>query len=156
MLCSLSTSNQTIKLVFLSFTESTVDTTTRTPYPHFRRRYGYTSTTARTRQPITTTTTSTELPRTRNSDQEIESSIVETKFLNSRLNQIEAASEPFDEGIAEAITKISRAPLPFSAPATTVRGVKITTPGSAKYDTEFEYQITKRSDLLATSSKFHY
>lgn len=82
----------------------------------------------------------------------MESSIVEKKFLNSRLNQIEQVGEPLGEGVAEAITTISRAPLPFIV-STTVRNVKITTPGSIKYDDDADYQITKRADLLSNSSK---
>lgn len=142
--------------MFVSCAAVTTERPSRTPNPYFRRRFGYTST---TRAP--TTTLSGDVRRSENrgttphSDQELEPSILDKKFVNSRLNQIELVGEPLGDGVAEAITTISRAPLPFVG-STTVRHVNITTPGSIKYDEEFDYQITKRADLLTTTSEFYW
>lgn len=86
----------------------------------------------------------------RSSDQELVPSLVEKKF--SQNNQIDIGSEVISQGLAEAITSISRAPLPFVS--TTVRHVKITTPGSVRYDDDIDYQISKRADSISTGSEF--
>lgn len=135
----------------------TTERPTRTPNPLFRRRFGYTSTTPKpskqtTQLPIEAFVTE-KLETGRNSDQELESSILENKFSNSRFNQIDLG-DTISEGLAEAITTISRAPLPFVGASTTVRNVKITTPGSFKFDDASGYQISKRADSLNSASKF--
>lgn len=86
----------------------------------------------------------------RGSDQELVPSLVEKKF--SQNNQIDIGSEVISQGLAEAITSISRAPLPFVS--TTVRHIKITTPGSVRYDDDIDYQISKRADSISTGSEF--
>lgn len=90
-----------------------------------------------------------EIESGRSSDQELEPSLVDKKFSHS--NQIDIGTEIINQGLGEAITSISRAPLPFVT--TTVRHVKITTPGSIKYDDELEYQISKRADSIQSGSK---
>jgi len=115
---------------------------TRTAKPLFRRRFGYTSTT-------------TKLPKSSNAksivntDQELEPSLVEKKFVSTRYNH---NSDIFSDGVAEAITTISKAPLPYSG-STTIRNVKITTPGSSYLIDKSDFSIATRSDILATSSK---
>lgn len=126
---------------------------TRTQNPFFRRRYGYTST---TKSPKTSTVdpSTVSIPLIgsgRQSDQEHEPSVVDKKFSNS--NQIDLGTDIFSQGLAEAITTISRAPLPFVA-STTVRNVKITTPGAVKYFDDLEYQISKRADSLSSGCKY--
>lgn len=131
----------------------TVDNTRRTPNPLFRRRYGYTSTTkspkTTTIQPETVSIAGIGSAR-HNTDQDHEPSIVDRKF--SQSNQIDLGTEIISQGLGEAITSISRAPLPFVA-STTVRNVKITTPGAIKYD-DTEYQISKRADSLSSGCKY--
>lgn len=90
-----------------------------------------------------------ELNSARSSDQDFVPSLVEKKF--SQNNQIDIGSEVISQGLAEAITSISRAPLPFVS--TTVRHVKITTPGSVRYDDDIDYQISKRADSIPTGSE---
>lgn len=131
----------------------TVENTRRTPNPLFRRRFGYTST---TKSPKTTTIESetvsiSGIGSARHSDQDHEPSIVDRKF--SQSNQIDLGTEIISQGLGEAITSISRAPLPFVA-STTVRNVKITTPGAVKYDDDSEYQISKRADSLSSGCKY--
>lgn len=109
----------------------------------FRRRYGYT----------TTTTKTPKLAELRsiphlNTDQELEPSIVDKKFISTRFDK---KSDIFADGVAEAITTISKAPLPYSA-STTVRNVKITTPGTTFFADDSNYSITRRSDTLVTST----
>lgn len=122
---------------------------------NFRRRFTYTSTTPRPTSRFTTVTpeltTIADIVSTRSStDQDIDASIVDRKF--SQSNQIDLGTELSSPGLAEAITSISRAPLPFVA-STPVQSVRLTTPGSVKYDDEFyEYQIAKRVDSLASGS----
>lgn len=124
---------------------------------NFRRRFGYTSSTPRPTSRFTTVipelTTIADIVSTRSSiDQDIDASIVDRKF--SQNNQIDLGTELSSPGLAEAITSISRAPLPFVA-STPVQSVRLTTPGSIKYDDEFyEYQIAKRADSLASGSKW--
>ncbi|XP_037028163.1 uncharacterized protein LOC119068609 [Bradysia coprophila] len=117
-------------------TSTTEATVTRTePYrtttnKFFRRRYNYFSTT--TKQPTknaTATTPTTKSPvhekvveenknRYNNVDQKIEPSILDTKFVNNRFNQI--GENLKDDGLIEAITAtISKAPLPVSASSST-------------------------------------
>lgn len=113
--------------------------------PLFRRRFGYVTSTT-TKYPKTSEGRSTDLL---NTDQELESSLVDKKFISTRFNH---NSDFFADGVAEAITTISRAPLPFSGPTTTVRNVKITTPGSSVFSDDFRYPITRRSDILSSST----
>lgn len=132
---------------------ATVENTRRTPNPLFRRRYGYTSTKA----PRITTVEPDTVPISgfgngRHSDQDHEPSIVEKKFSHNN-NQIDFGTEIINQGLAEAITSISRAPLPF-VPSTTVRNVRITSPGTIRYDDEFNYQIAKRADSLSSGCKY--
>lgn len=89
-----------------------------------------------------------EIEGGRSSDQELEPSLVDKKFSHS--NQIDI--DVISQGLAEAITSISRSPLPFVS--TTVRHVKITTPGTVKYDDELDYQISKRADSISGGSEF--
>lgn len=132
------------------------DRATRTQSPFFRRRYGFTSTTKAPRLPSTvepeTVSVSGFVSGRYNTDQEHEPSIVDRKF--SHNNQIDLGSEIISQGLGEAITSISRAPLPFVA-STTVRNVKITTPGAVKYDDDSEYQISKRADSLSSGCKYY-
>lgn len=97
----------------------------------FRRRYNYFSST--TKQPTNNETAAptTKSPahdkvvpenrnRYNNVDQKIEPSILDTKFVNNRFNQI--GENLKDDGLIEAITAtISKAPLPISISATTSR-----------------------------------
>lgn len=143
--------NRIWKRIFYNFSALT-ERTTRTQNPFFRRRYGYTST------PRTLKTSTTEpetvlsaIGSSRQSDQEHEPSILDKKF--SQSNQIDFGTEIINQGLAEAITSISRAPLPFIA-STTVRNVKITTPGAVKYDDNSEYQISKRADSLSSGCEY--
>lgn len=145
--------NTFFQLHFFPYKAPIERSTTRTQNPFFRRRYGFTST------PKPLKTLSTVGPETaslsgignaRNSDQEHEPSILDKKF--SHNNQIDLGTELINQGLAEAITSISRAPLPFIA-STTVRNVKITTPGGVKYDDVSEYQISKRADSLSSGCK---
>lgn len=138
-------------IFFPPFNVAPIERSTRTQNPFFRRRYGYTSTT--TKSPRVSTVEPDTVPIVngrQQSDQEHEPSIVDSKF--SRSNQIDLGSEIISQSLAEAITSISRAPLPFVA-STTVRNVKITTPGAVKYDDDTEYQISKRADSLASGCK---
>lgn len=150
-------SNVILFLLILSFwTAGTVENTRRTPNPLFRRRFGYTSTTkspkTSTIQPETVSISG--IGSARHSDQDHEPSIVsDRKFSN--INQIDLGTEIIDQGLGEAITSISRAPLPFVA-STTVRNVKITTPGAVKYDDDTEYQISKRADSLSSGCNVFY
>lgn len=128
---------------------------TRTQNPFFRRRFGYTSTTKSpkisTVDPETVSISGIGSARY-NPDQEHEPSIVDRKF--SQSNQIDLGTEIISQGLGEAITSISRAPLPYVA-STTVRNVKITTPGAVKYDDDSEYQISKRADSLSSGCKYY-
>lgn len=132
----------------------TTERTTRTQNVHFRRRFGYTSTTPKPTSRLTTivpeVTTFVDIVSTRSStDQDIDASIVDRKFSQ---NSLDLGSDLSSPGLAEAITSISRAPLPFSG-STTVQNVRLTTPGSVRYDDDFyEYQIAKRADSLASGS----
>lgn len=129
-----------------------MERTTRTQSPFFRRRYGYTSTRAPKTSTIDPETVSISgIGSARTSDQDHESSIVDKKF--SQNNQIDLGTEIISQGLGEAITSISRAPLPFIA-STTVRNVKITTPGGVKYDHESGYQISKRADSLSSGCEY--
>ncbi|XP_031628807.1 uncharacterized protein LOC116344420 [Contarinia nasturtii] len=126
---------------------ATVENLRRTQNPYFRRRYAYTSTTkspkTTTIEPETISVSGIGTAR-HSSDQEHEPSIVDRKF--SQSNQIDLGTEIISQGLGEAITSISRAPLPFVA-STTVRNVKITTPGAIKYNNDdSDYQISKRAD----------
>lgn len=126
-------------------------TKTRTTKTLFRRRFG--TTTAHT-----TTIETTKIPRTSeprnlaslNSDQELEPSLVDKKFISTRHNNHN--TDLLAEGVAEAITTISRAPLPFSGSATTLRNVKISTPSSNYYADDTIFPITRRSDTIPTST----
>lgn len=133
---------------------ATVERGTRTQSQFFRRRYGYTSTTKSPKPPSTVnpeTVSISGISSARfNTDQDHEPSIVDRKF--SQSNQIDLGTEIISQGLGEAITSISRAPLPFVA-STTVRNVKITTPGAVKYDDE--YQISKRADSLSSGCKYY-
>lgn len=126
-----------------------MENTRRTPNPLFRRRYGYTSTKPPRIATIEPDTVSISgIGTGRHSDQDHEPSILDKKF--SHNNQIDLGTEIINQGLGEAITSISRAPLPFVA-STTVRNVKITSPGTIKYDDELdEYQIAKRADSLSS------
>lgn len=62
-------------------------------------------------------------------------------------------TEIINQGLGEAITSISRAPLPFVA-STTVRNVKISSPGTIRYDDELDYQIAKRADSLSSGCEY--
>lgn len=139
---------------FLFAANPTTERTTRTQNVYFRRRFGYKSTTPKTPRVATILPEIIANSGARSSDQEIESSIVVDKKF-SHNNQIDLGSELINQGLAEAITSISRAPLPFIA-STTVRNVKITTPGSIKYDDDFNYQIAKRADSLSLASGSKY
>lgn len=119
----------------------------RTTKPLFRRRFGYTTTTAET-----TTIPKISEPRglaSFGTDQELESSLVDKKIITTRFNH---NTDIFSDGVAEAITTISKAPLPFSGSTTTLRNVKITTPDSEYYADDSIFPITRRSDTLSTSS----
>lgn len=138
---------------------ATTDRATRTQNPFFRRRYGYTSTTKSPRIPSTVDPETVSISSLSglvsaryNTDQEHEPSIIDRKFSHS--NQIDLGTEIISQGLGEAITSISRAPLPFVA-STTVRNVKITTPGAVKYDDDSEYQISKRADSLSSGCKYY-
>lgn len=138
---------------------ATVENTRRTASPYFRRRYGYTSTKAPSKPSTVEPETVSISGIARNSDQDHEPSIVERKFSQHQIgsssnNQIDLGTEIISQGLGEAITSISRAPLPF-VPSTTVRNVKITSPGTIKYvDDNLEYQISKRADSLSSGCKF--
>lgn len=121
----------------------------------FRRRYGYTSTKSPRITTIEPDTVSISgIGTGRHSDQDHEPSIVDKKF--SHNNQIDLGTEIINQGLGEAITSISRAPLPFVA-STTVRNVKITSPGTIKYDDDLDdYQIAKRADSLSSGCKCIY
>ncbi len=124
----------------LSTSKTTTTTTTtdapvtrtepaRTTNKFFRRRFNYFSST--TKQPLgkndtktTATTTESfvqeEKSHFNNVDQKIEPSILDTKFVNNRFNQI--GENLKDDGLIEAITAtISKAPLPVSVSSTTTR-----------------------------------
>lgn len=139
---------------FFAFSGVTVENSRRTPNPYFRRRYGYTSTTkspkTSTIEPETVSVAGIGTAR-HSSDQDHESSIVERKF--SQSNQIDLGTEIINQGLGEAITSISRAPLPFIA-SSTVRNVKITTPGAIKYNDDSDYQISKRADSPPNGCKY--
>lgn len=129
-----------------------MESTRRSPNPLFRRRYGYTSTKSPKIVPVESETVNNfNIGTGRNSDQEHEPSIVDKKF--SHNNQIDLGTEIINQGLGEAITSISRAPLPFVA-STTVKNVKITSPGTIRYDDEFNYQIAKRADSLSSGCKY--
>lgn len=126
-------------------------TTPRPANPFFRRRYGYTSTTPRVPKSSTTAPDAirnVEVESGRSSDQELEPSLVDKKF--SQNNQIDIGTEIINQGLGEAITSISRAPLPYVS--TTVRHVKITTPGTIRFNDEYDYQISKRADSISSGS----
>lgn len=128
-----------------------MESTRRAPNPLFRRRYGYTSTKAPRITPIDPETVP-NIGTGRHSDQDHEPSIVEKKF--SHNNQIDLGTEIVNQGgLGEAITSISRAPLPFVA-STTIRNVKITSPGTFRFDDDFDYQIAKRADSLSSGCKY--
>lgn len=137
------------------FSAQTVENTRRTPNPLFRRRFGYTST---SKPPKTTTIDSETISISgigtarHSSDQENEQTILDRKF--SHINQIDLGTEIISKGLSEAITSISRAPLPFVASTTTVRNVKIKTPGGIKYNDNFDYQISKRADSLLAGCEY--
>lgn len=131
-----------------------MESTRRTPNPLFRRRNGYTSTKSPKFTTIEPETVSISgLATGRHSDQDHEPSIVDKKF--SHNNQIDLATDYINHGLAEAITSISRAPLPFIA-STTVRNVRITSPGTIRYDDELDYQIAKRADSLSSGCEYIY
>lgn len=83
-----------------------------------------------------------------NTDQELEPSLVDKKFINTHFDK---KTDIFADGVAEAITTISKAPLPYSA-STTVRNVKITTPGTTFFSDDSHYPITRRSDTSVSST----
>lgn len=129
-----------------------MENTRRTSNPLFRRRYGYTSTRPPRLPTIEPETVSISgIGTGRHSDQDHEPSILDKKF--SHNNQIDLGTEIINQGLAEAITSISRAPLPFIA-STTVRNVRITSPGTIKYDDEIDYQIAKRADSLSSGCEY--
>lgn len=141
-------------------TESTISRTepSRTTSKFFRRRFNYFSST--TKQPLKNLTTTTESPvrddknRYNNADQKIEPSIVDTKFINNRFNQIGETLK--DDGLIEAITTISKAPLPVSISSTTSKYTNnysfYSKPEDiADYDTE--EPITKRIAVNYSTSK---
>lgn len=120
----------------------TVADAKRTSNPQFRRRFGYsavstvapirtstsyptrassyrTSATPRALQTTTTaTTTTTTTSPTPSPDQSIEPSHQDSKFTNARFNQI---GETLSDDLIEAITTISRAPLPARLQASTLK-----------------------------------
>lgn len=83
---------------------------TKTTFPQFRRRYGYTSTTRRTTTDSPADINYYDDKLLSDSDQHLEPSIQDNKFTNTRFNQI---GENLNDGVVEAITSISRAPLPI-------------------------------------------
>lgn len=131
----------------------------RTPNPLFRRRFGYS---ASTRRSITTTTADpvterTALPavdnidRSSNEDQEIEPSFQDSKFTKTRYNQI---GEVLTDDVVEAITSLSRAPVPVMITSTSKYG-RFTHHG---YDVTEEEETTSRQatsprmSMLTTST----
>lgn len=132
----------------------------RTTNKFFRRRFNYFSTT--TKQPPKNTTISESSVEDdkyhyNNADQKIEPSILDTKFLNNRFNQIGETLK--DDGLIEAITAtISKAPLPVSHSTTTSKYsptysfYKTTEDSSDFYNTE--EPITKRIAVNFSTSKF--
>lgn len=131
-----------------------MENTRRTPNPLFRRRYGYTSTKSPRITTIEPDTVSLAgIGTGRHSDQDHEPSILDKKF--SHNNQIDLGTEIINQGLGEAITSISRAPLPFVVASTTVKNVKITSPGTIRYnDDDLDYQIAKRADSLSSGCKY--
>lgn len=140
-------------------TESPRTEASRTTNKFFRRRFNYFSTT--TKQPPKNVTTTTESSPVRddknrynNADQKIEPSILDTKFINNRFNQIGETLK--DDGLIEAITTISKAPLPVSISSTTSRysnnySFYSKPEDIADYDTE--EPITKRVAVNFSTSK---
>lgn len=156
---------------------STTSTTTETPATRtepyrsttnkfFRRRYNYFSTT--TKQPAKNTTTATKISTTTtlapaqddknqfsNADQKIEPSILDSKFVNNRFNQI--GENLKDDGLIEAITAtISKAPLPVSVSTTTTR-YSYNSFNTEDDEAEFyktDEPITKRIGVNFSTSKF--
>lgn len=94
----------------------------RTTNKLFRRRFNYFSTTTKQPPKNASTTESSvqdEKNRYNNVDQKIEPSILDTKFVNNRFNQIGEIGDTLkDDGLIEAITTISKAPLPVSISST--------------------------------------
>lgn len=138
---------------FFLLVATSTERTTRTQNVHFRRRFGYTTTPRPSSRQTTVfpeTSTIADIVSTRSStDQDIDASIVDRKFSG---NQIDLNTDLSSPGLAEAITSISRAPLPFIV-STTIQNVRLTTPGSVRYDDDFyEYQIAKRADSVASGS----
>ncbi|KAJ6638460.1 Acidic mammalian chitinase [Pseudolycoriella hygida] len=119
------TASPASKTTTSSTTEAPVTRTepSRTTNKFFRRRFNYFSTTTTNQPPKNTTILTTESSlqgdknRYNNVDQKIESSILDSKFVNNRFNQI--GENLKDDGLIEAITAISKAPLPVTISATT-------------------------------------
>lgn len=151
----------------LSTSKTTTSTTTEAPVTRtepskttnkfFRRRFNYFSTT--TKQPPKNTTTTTESSveddrnRYNNADQKIEPSILDTKFINNRFNQI--GENIKDDGLIEAITTISKAPLPVSISSTTSKysnTYSFFSPEDDAYSTD--EPITKRIGVNFSTSKY--
>ncbi len=154
----------------LSTTKTTTSTTTelpatrtepsRTTNKFFRRRFNYFSTTTKQPPRNTTTTESSvqdEKNRYSHADQKIEPSILDTKFVNNRFNQI---GEPLkDDGLIEAITAaISKAPLPVSVASTTSRYSNTYSFYNQAEDITDSYNtdepITKRTGVNYSTSNF--
>lgn len=149
-------------LLFILFLATVPPVTTeaaRTPNPLFRRRFGYS---ASTRRSITTTTADpvTEriiltavdnIDRSSSEDQEIEPSFQDSKFTKTRYNQI---GEVLTDDVVEAITSLSRAPVPVMITSTSKYG-RFTHHG---YDVTEEEETTSRQatsprmSMLTTST----
>lgn len=118
----------------------------RTTKSLFRRRYGGHTTT------LTTVEKNPKVSEARHigNDQELEPSSVDKKFVSTRLN---SNTDFISDDIAEVITAISKAPLPFSGQSTTLHSLKKSTKPFVKLYTDEEiYPITRRSDTLSTST----
>lgn len=133
---------------------------TRTTFPFFRRRFGYTST---TRRPKTTEPSSAgdkhyyDEKQLSDSDQNISPSIQENKFTNSRFNQI---GENLNDGIVEAITTISKAPLPVLITSTAKYSngnfFNSTSDNNGFSESLNSKQITRKMDIIPTSKNFFF
>lgn len=132
----------------------------RTPNPLFRRRFGYS---ASTRRSIITTTAEpvTErivlpvvdnIDRYSNEDQEIEPSFQDSKFTKTRYNQI---GEVLTDDVVEAITSLSRAPVPVMITSTSKYGRITQHHGydvTDQEETTSRHNTSPRMSLLTTST----
>lgn len=132
------------------FLEPTTEST-RSTNSLFRRRYTYSPT---TRRSVATTTRKQvaniieENPAINDTDQELEPSIQDSKFTNNRYNHI---GEGLTDDVVEAITIISKAPIPLPL-VSNPKDFNRTIENTDDINDNLSNHITKRIGLSTSTS----